>query len=953
MSRTYVALDLETTGLDAQRDAITDVGAVRFRVSLDGGRVQAEFLDQVESLVNPLRPIPIQIQQLTGITQADVNTAPRFSQVRQVLGRFIGSHPIVGHNVAFDLAFLQNNDLPLSNPRIDTFELASILKPHSSRYSLSKLAEAFGLETKNAHRALPDARTVMNLFVALLDQAAELPLAVLREINRLADRLDWPLKDVFRDLERGMSQSAFRGSIAQQLQAQRREGDDLLGPLFTTTQDGEDELVRAPQPRALDEDALAAMLEEGGLFAHHFPGFEHRPQQVEMLRAVVRAINDRKHLLVEAGTGTGKSVAYLLPAVAFAHQNGERVVVSTATINLQDQLFLKDTPDLQKLLPFDFRVALLKGRTNYLCQRRLAALRQLGVTSPEEMRMLAKVLVWLPSTQTGEQGELFMPDPVEQALWSKISAESDTCTVERCRYRERGRCFFYRARQAAEKAHVIIVNHALLLSDIATENRVLPEYHYLIVDEAHHLEANVTSQLSFEADQRAVERILNDLARPLGVARSIGFLADLLIRFRGKLPPNLWAQLDDQVRRLQRQVEQALANLYAFFDGLAAFLREHSTQRGEYDQRLRLTGGLRIQPAWTEVEIAWEDLSARLLPLVDELEGLRAFLGDLDGEEDEIEGLAQECAGYAMRLRETHGQINACISQPTSSHIYWATVAARDSRVTLHAAPLHVGSLVERHLFHPKEVVILTSATLTTGASFDFLRGRLAAAEADELAVGSPFDFKGSALLCLPTDIPEPNEPYYQKTVEQTLVALCRASQGRALVLFTSYSQLQSTAKAITRPLADSGLAVFQQGAGVSRIQLLESFRTTERSVLLGTRSFWEGVDVVGPALSVLVISRLPFAVPDDPVFAARSETFENPFAEFAVPDAILRFRQGFGRLIRTKTDRGVVVVLDKRILTKSYGPQFLSSLPDCTVAKLPLAEIPEAARRWLSAPPA
>lgn len=567
--------------------------------------------------------------------------------------------------------------------------------------------------------------------------------------------------------------------------------------------------------------------------------------------------------------------------------------------------------------------------------------------------MLAKVLVWLPSTQTGEQGELFMPDPVEQALWSKISAESDTCTVERCRYRERGRCFFYRARQAAEKAHVIIVNHALLLSDIATENRVLPEYHYLIVDEAHHLEANVTSQLSFEADQRAVERILNDLARPLGVARSIGFLADLLIRFRGKLPPNLWAQLDDQVRRLQRQVEQTLANLYAFFDGLAAFLREHSTQRGEYDQRLRLTGGLRIQPAWTEVEIAWEDLSARLLPLVDELEGLRAFLGDLDGEDDEIEGLAQECAGYAMRLRETHGQINACISQPTSSHIYWATVAARDSRVTLHAAPLHVGSLVERHLFHPKEVVILTSATLTTGASFDFLRGRLAAAEADELAVGSPFDFKGSALLCLPTDIPEPNEPYYQKTVEQTLVALCRASQGRALVLFTSYSQLQSTAKAITRPLADSGLAVFQQGAGVSRIQLLESFRTTERSVLLGTRSFWEGVDVVGPALSVLVISRLPFAVPDDPVFAARSETFENPFAEFAVPDAILRFRQGFGRLIRTKTDRGVVVVLDKRILTKSYGPQFLSSLPDCTVAKLPLAEIPEAARRWLSAPPA
>jgi predicted DnaQ family exonuclease/DinG family helicase len=951
VTRTYVALDLETTGLDPERDAIMEAGAVRFRVSLDQGRPRAEVLDTWESLVNPGRPIPIQIQQLTGISQEAVNRAPRFGQVRQELARFVGSYPVIGHNVAFDLSFLNNNDLPLSNLRLDTFELASILKPHATRYSLAKLCEAFGLETGDAHRALHDALAVKKLFVALLDQAAELPMAILQEINRLADRVEWPLKEVFRDLENSQAHTAFRGSIGQQLQARRREGEDPLGPLFTTEQDEEEELVRAPQPQPLDEDALAAMLEEGGLFAQHFPGFEHRPQQVEMLRAVARAFSERKHLLVEAGTGTGKSVAYLLPAVAFAHMNGERVLVSTATINLQDQLFLKDTPDLQKLLPFEFRAALLKGRTNYLCQRRLAALRQVGTASPEEMRMLAKVLVWLPSTQTGEQGELFMPDPVEQALWGRISSDSETCTADRCRYRERGRCFFYRARRAAERAHIVIVNHALLLSDVATENRVLPEYHYLIVDEAHHLEANVTNQLSFQADQRAVERTLNDLARPLGTARSIGFLSDLLIRFRGKIPPQDWAHLDDQVHHLQRQIEAALANLHSFFSTLGAFLREHNPQQSDYDRRLRLTSGLRVQPAWTGVEIAWEDLSARLLPLVDELDGLRAFLGDMDDDSDEIEGLAQECAGYGMRLRETHDQINACISQPVPTAIYWATLSARDERLTLHAAPLHVGSLVEKHLFHAKEVVILTSATLTTDASFDFLRGRLAAWDADELAVGSPFDFKSSALLCLPTDIPEPNEAYYQKTVEQTLLALCRASQGRALVLFTSYSQLQNTARAITRPLADNGIVLYQQGSGVSRVQLLENFRTTPRSILLGTRSFWEGIDVVGPALSVLVISRLPFSVPDDPIFAARAETFDNPFAEYAIPEAILRFRQGFGRLIRTKTDRGVVVVLDKRLLTKSYGSLFLNSLPDCTVAKLPLASLPEAARQWLTSP--
>jgi ATP-dependent DNA helicase DinG len=310
--------------------------------------------------------------------------------------------------------------------------------------------------------------------------------------------------------------------------------------------------------------------------------------------------------------------------------------------------------------------------------------------------------------------------------------------------------------------------------------------------------------------------------------------------------------------------------------------------------------------------------------------------------------MAQDCAGYAGHLKEMRDQVNACISEPTQSAIYWATTSARDEQVALHAAPLHVGSLVQKHLFHPKETVILTSATLATDNRFDFVRERLAAWDADELAVGSPFDYEKSTLLYLPTDVPEPNEAYYQKTVEQALIALCRATEGRTLVLFTSYSQLQNTSRAISRPLADSGIVVYQQGTGISRVQLLESFRTTPRSVLLGTRSFWEGVDVVGAALSVLVITRLPFAVPDDPVFAARSESFDNPFAAYAVPEAILRFRQGFGRLIRTQADRGVVVFLDRRLLTKSYGPMFLNSLPKCTEMRAPLARLPQAAKRWL-----
>ncbi len=950
MNRTYVALDLETTGLDPRRDAIMEIGAVRFRVSHADGAIQPQVLDTWGSLINPGRPIPIQVQQLTGITHDEVIRAPRFSQVINDLTRFVGDYPIVGHNISFDLDFLRNNDVPLSNPSVDTFELAGILLPHAARYSLTKLGELFGLPNLCSHRALDDALATKDLFAALLEHTAELPRPILQELNRLASHLDWSLKEVFRDVERGLARTPFRGAIGQQLAAQLDAREDSLGPLFATEPEEEEELVRAARPRALDVDELAAMLEEGGVFAGHFPGFEHRPEQVDMLRAVAHAFNERQHLMVEAGTGTGKSIAYLLPAIVFAHLNGERVVISTNTINLQDQLFLKDIPDLQKLLPFDFRAVILKGRSNYLCQRRLEGLRQAGVSSTEEMRMLAKVLVWVPSTQTGERGELFMPDRLEQALWARISAESETCTLDRCRFRERGRCFFYRARRAAERAHVVVVNHALLLSDVAVENRVLPEYRYLIVDEAHHLEDNVTRQLSFQAEQRTVERLLNELARPVGARRHTGFLSDVLTHCRGALPPQEWAALEGHVHGLQRHVVASLTGLYAFFNILGDFLREHSPRRGDYDQRLRLTSALRIQPAWSDVEIAWDNLAAQLHPVLAGLEKLCGGLSELDEYDiSDLEDMVQDCNGYLTRLGELREQLNACIAEPSSNEIYWASVSSREDRVTLHAAPLHVGQLVQKHLFHPKESVILTSATLTTDNRFDFMRERLHAWDADELTVGSPFDYKSSTLLYVPTNIPEPNQPYYQKNVEQTLVALCRATGGRALVLFTSYYQLRNTAQSITHPLADDGIVVFQQGAGISRAQLLENFRTTPRSVLMGTRSFWEGVDVVGEALSVLVIARLPFSVPDDPIFAARAESFDNPFGEFAIPETILRFRQGFGRLIRTKSDRGVVVILDKRVLTKSYGPMFLNSLPECKTVRATVTKLPEAARRWLA----
>ena len=937
MSHIYVALDLETTGLNPERDAITEIGVVKFR--------DEQVLDTWSSLVNPQRPIPYRIQQLTGITQEEVDAAPSLSSVIGTLLSFIKEYPIVGHSVSFDLGFLKRQGLFLSNRTIDTFELASIILPHVARYSLGKLAEALDIRFPTRHRALEDAMATKELFLALVEQASKLDLSVIQEINRLATRIDWPLRQVFRDLERTKARSAFVGSIGQQLLAKGAlDGKGSLSLL--TREEGRALKPSSDERKPVDADELAATLEEDGVFAQNFPGYEYRPQQVEMLRLVAQAFNKSHHLLVEAGTGTGKSVAYLLPAACFAAQNGERVVISTNTINLQDQLYGKDIPDLQRILPFEFKATLLKGRSNYICLRRLAAFRRSGPSSIEEMRLLAKILVWLPSTVTGDRAELFMPDYKEQALWSRVCADAETCLSDRCSYRKKGRCFFYGARRDAERAHLIVVNHALLLSDVAVENRVLPEYRYLIVDEAHHLEASTTRQLSFAVRRKQMERLLNGLSQNLGKKRTVGFLAELLARYHGKVPKDVKEKVERHINSLHGEVEATRRLLYQFFNRLESFLEEHGQDGGQYNQRIRLTGGIRVQPAWSNVEIAWDNVSRHLFSIGEGLERLSSGLDNYNIPDQE--DLLQELLSFTSRIRELYEQMNALIVQPSSADIYWAEVSAKDGEISLHAAPLHVGPLVQKHLFMPKECVILTSATLRTEGEFDFIRERLSAWEAEEAAVGSPFDYASSTLLYLPTDIPEPYQPYYQRTVEQTLISLCRATRGRTLVLFTSYSQLRNTSKAIARPLAEDEIVVYTQGGGSSRAQLLENFRTTPRAVLLGTRSFWEGIDVVGEALSCLVIARMPFSVPSDPVFAARSETFDEPFSQYALPEAILRLRQGFGRLIRSKTDRGVVVILDKRIQTKSYGRAFLDSLPACTVQRGPLAGLPTAAARWI-----
>ncbi|MBL7199977.1 MAG: 3'-5' exoribonuclease [Anaerolineae bacterium] len=939
MSPTYVALDLETTGLDSSRDAIIEIGVVKFDDRGETGTFS--------SLVNPGRSIPLQVTQLTGITQNDVVTAPPFSALCEKLSRFVDQAVVVGHNIGFDMKFLRHKHCLEQNAFIDTFELSTILMPHESRYSLGKLMDSLGLPFVRRHRALDDARACVLLFRALEARSVDLPLRTLQSINRASRNTRWPLRVVFREAERQQARGGLGGSIGAQLRAKGLVGD---APLFAEVS-STDPLIPVDQRTALDIDRLAAMLEKDGEFARSFPGFEYRVQQVEMMRAVASAINHSRHLIVEAGTGTGKSIAYLLPAIHWAVQNGERVVVSTNTINLQDQLYAKDIPDLRALLPFEVRAAVLKGRTNYLCMRRLKMLQDRSEFSDIELRVLSKVLVWQPNTLTGDRTELFLHGAAEQEVWSQISADADTCNAERCPFRRQGMCFFHRAKQAAENAHIIVVNHALLLSDVAAGNRVLPSYNYLVVDEAHHLEDATTYQLGYTVTRHSIERLVARVGQPEEPRG--GFAGDALARCQGRVDDDLLNDLSAALSSVRESNEQVVRGLRDLFGALTVFVAEQGGNRGQYDYRVQLSREVRIQPEWEQVEMLWDGLSDWLQRSVEALGWVLEILQDLEGLKiPGYDDLLQDGTALSRQLSGVHEQLASVLVEAHDDQVAWIQARAQEGDLSLNAVPLHVGQLVERHLLWPKEAVILTSATMCTNGDFSFVKERLGAWDADELAVGSPFDYQSQVLLYLPTDIPEPQQPHRQKEINESLVALARATQGRMLVLFTSHRQLRAVNSAIARALAEWGITVYAQGQGASRSQLLENFRTTEKAVLLGTRSFWEGIDVPGEALSCLVLEKLPFAVPTDPVFSARSSSVDDPFLQYAVPDAILRFRQGFGRLIRTQTDRGIVVVLDKRLQTKQYGSLFVDSLPACTTLRGPMANLLNLAAAWIDQGP-
>ncbi|MGH2557978.1 MAG: ATP-dependent DNA helicase [Thermomicrobiales bacterium] len=680
-----------------------------------------------------------------------------------------------------------------------------------------------------------------------------------------------------------------------------------------------------------------------------------------MAAAVANALDHDGRLVVEAGTGTGKSVAYLVPAVLHAVERGERVVVSTNTLALQDQLHRKDVPDLRSALVDEhnepvFRSTVLKGRANYLCLRRWFMQQRQPVIDSDDAQLRAKVTLWLSQTESGDRGELRLT-PREESLFRHVSADGEACVAARCPFQQRNQCYLFRARRAAENAHVVIVNHALLLSDLAEGSHVLPDYEHLIIDEAHHLEDQATTQFGFSVSEPMIADHLDRVIRLDGpnLSGTLVTASSLVGRFaRDSKEREQAAESIERLRGVANKVNGVKVSAIDLFVRIREFLRLADSRQSRYDRSLRLTRGVRHDGNWLQIELTWEELDRRLREVEDDLIW---YFDRVDGAEppDKDEALLTEQEDLAIELGATlresivlRSRLQEIVSAPTTDAVYWLEVSQLGDRTSVHAAPLHVGQMLNEQLFDPLRSLVLTSATLSTDGSFDFLQERLGLDDSDELSVPSPFDYERSTLLYIADDIPEPNAPTYQRRLEETLLELGAATGGRMLVLFTSYAALQATHRAIREPLEDRGVIVLGQRIDGNPRQLIERLRQVPNVVLLGTSTFWEGVDVVGPALSALVITKLPFSVPTDPVFSARSEQFDEPFLQYAVPQAVLRFKQGFGRLIRSSQDRGVCVVLDRRVISKRYGASFVESLPSCTVTVGSTFDLPDAAIRWL-----
>jgi ATP-dependent DNA helicase DinG len=894
-----VVIDLETTGLDIYHDEIIEFAALCIQ---DGKESETKHF-----LVQPSRKAPERILRLTGITLDQLQQSDLIENHREQIISFLENAVIVGHNINFDLGMLEKSlNIHFTNRVWDTLELTRIFFPTMNKYRLGDLAKSLGFEiSEKMHRALPDVQVTWQLLQACWDKGIELDLSFYQRALPLVTNTN--IADFFKELE---------GTIKKRFPDRPIRTDIALKPLADGlfSQDYQNN-CNVPDNGQWIETCFGP----GGILENQLAGYESRKGQYMMAKAVTNALETSGNLIAEAGTGTGKSYAYLIPGLWWSKRTGKKVVVATHTIPLQEQLYKKDLPVLAKVLPFSFNGALLKGKGNYLCIKKWLWLQsnyqELGLN---ERIALLSVLIWLRETESGDWQEIAQI-PGLSRVWSDLNAEYDGCVPGKCSESER--CFMLQARKKAEEADVIIINHSLLFSDIKTGNNVLPEYHELVIDEAHHLHQSALEQLGREISLEQISRSLDLLHRPMGgsfygniKARS-GFWSRII-------PSEAWERFSRNLEELPGSCQEIYEQAEEVYRFLAQILRE--------DLSYRFTIYSRNESWWETLAVQFENLHGRLGKALDLL---RAMLNSLSGLEiDECDNLCYEIAGRSRELEEIRECFALALQVEETTRVTWLE---KSNHLTLKTSPVDVSKILKEKLFSMLDSAILTSATVSVSGSFrHFLADVGLPDSTPTILVDSPFDYEKQMRLFVVKDLLDSKQSnlFDLEEIVDFVAQVTGRMQGRTLVLFTSHRLLRDIHEPLKARLEEIGLELFAQGLDGSRKAILEEFMKTPKSVLLGANSFWEGIDIPGDKLSCVILIKLPFWPPNMPLIAARSEYLEaqgkNSFNDFLLPEAVLRFKQGFGRLIRSKSDRGLVILCDARAIEKRYGKVFLTSLP-------------------------
>jgi predicted DnaQ family exonuclease/DinG family helicase len=802
-------------------------------------------------------------------------------------------------------------------------------------------------------------------FVALFSSNLELPSAsgdqFIDRSRLVAERIDWLVS---------------RGApFLRQLESWSLTGRPELHELFATAADlAEDQPERSSATadakksgkqrsanRSSSEKASVALDAVFGAtcgLSQSIPGYERREGQVRMATAVAETLEHDGVLLAEAGTGIGKSLAYLVPAALWSQENGEPVIVSTFTRGLQEQLVTKDLPIASEAIQAcggsPVHGVALKGRSNYLCLRRWMNESRTPSSDAAMDSLKIKIAIWLESTASGDRAELSLT-PAEDRAFASLSATTDNCLQTVCRSSFGNRCFFNRSRVEAQRANVIVMNHALLFASLGEENTVLGSLDKLIVDEAHHIESVATNQYSFAVSGPRVDRALGEYAALQGTSivghcgRAVEALSST-----GALqakPANARKALE-VLRGAVTSVERGKHWAELFFQAAARFV-EDNDDASIYAVTRRVLDSTRGLPNWEHLQETWESLDAVFAELLQTSRWLIGELGDAAGQSEALEKIEPallDLSVWRRELEEMQSRLRAVVVDPEPGFVYWLSGRRNSPEASVFGAPLEVADLIAGELLARTSSAVFASATLRSQGSFHLMRQQLGIEDANELVLPSPFDYRSSTLLYIARDVPDPRHASYLDAVREAIGGLAEALDGKTLALFTSHAAIRGVHQRLREDLRASGITVLAQDIDGSPNQLVERMKRDSRTVVLGVAAFWEGVDVPGDELSGLVVTRLPFEVPTDPLFAARSEQFEQPFQQYSLPRAALKFRQGFGRLIRTASDRGVVAVLDNRIFTKSYGSTFIRAIPECTVRHGPTGDLGMAARDWLRA---